>query len=89
MSNYVIYFNSYNAKELGTSLAIRAVFFLLNVTNLKKNRFFGHKFIYMALFCRSFCKEVFLWGQFWSVINNYQKTSIIHFVTWVKSMHSA
>ena len=57
MSNYVIYSNSYNAKELGTSLPIRDVFFLLNVTNLKKNRFFGHKFIYMALFCRPFFKR--------------------------------
>ena len=45
MSNYVIYSNSYNAKELGTSLAIRAVFFLLNVTDLKKIKFVGHKFI--------------------------------------------
>ena len=45
MSNYVIYSNSYNSKELGTSLAIRAVFFLLNVTDLKKIMFVGHKFI--------------------------------------------
>ena len=45
MSNYVIYSNSYNAKELRTSLAIRAVFFLLNVTDLKKIMFVGHKFI--------------------------------------------